>query len=83
VHILYKNGNLESIKLGNNILNGEIFQFVVPAGCWFASEPGSNFSFVGCTVSPGFDFADFELAIANELSKLYPQHESIIRKLTR
>jgi predicted cupin superfamily sugar epimerase len=85
VHIIYTNGNLETIKLGNNILNEETFQFVVPAGCWFASEPapGSNFSFVGCTVSPGFDFADFELADSNDLSKLYPQHESIIRKLTR
>jgi len=85
VHIIYKNENLETINLGNNILNGEIFQFVVPAGCWFASEPApeSNFSFVGCTVSPGFDFADFELANANNLSRLYPQHETIIRRLTR
>ena len=85
VHVIHENGNPETIKLGSNILNGETFQFVVPAGCWFASEPAeeSSFSFVGCTVAPGFDFADFELAEADALSELYPQHEKIIRRLTR
>jgi predicted cupin superfamily sugar epimerase len=85
VHVIHENGKLETIKLGSNILNGETFQFVVPANCWFASEPSaeSNFSFVGCTVAPGFDFADFELAHRDELSKLYPQHETLIRRLTR
>jgi len=84
-HVIHENGNLETIKLGSNILNGETFQFIVPANCWFASEPAkeSNFSFVGCTVAPGFDFADFELADAGRLSKLYPQHEALIRRLTR
>jgi len=58
---------------------------VVPAGCWFASEPAQNaaFSFVGCTVAPGFDFADFELAKATELIKIYPQHQDIIKRLCR
>lgn len=85
VHTIHLNGKLETIKLGNNILNGEVFQYVVPANCWFASEPAKNskFSFVGCTVAPGFDFADFELANTDELSKLYPQHKVLIRRLTR
>lgn len=85
LHIIDESGNLETIKLGSNILNGETFQFVVPANCWFASEPAPNskFSFVGCTVSPGFDFADFKLANANELSAIYPRHEALIRRLTR
>ncbi|MHA4875478.1 cupin domain-containing protein, partial [Enterococcus faecium] len=78
-------GILETIRLGNDLLNGEAFQFVVPANCWFASEPAENalFSFVGCTVAPGFDFADFELAKANELIALYPQYENIISRLCR
>lgn len=85
IHVLQKDGNAETVYLGADILNGEQFQFVVPAGCWFAAEvaPETLFSFVGCTVAPGFDFADFELADADELSKLYPQHEALIRKLTR
>ena len=63
----------------------EVFQFVVPAGTWFASEPGkeSAFSLVGCTVAPGFDFADFELAEYEQLSSEFPQHSTIIRRLCR
>ena len=85
IHILHLNGMLETVGLGNNISEGRHFQHVVPAGCWFASEPapGSVFSFVGCTVAPGFDFADFELAKANELSRQYPQHEKMISRLCR
>jgi uncharacterized protein len=85
VHVLYDDGKLEIIKLGNDIANGELFQYVVPANCWFASRPapGSSFCFVGCTVSPGFDFADFEMAKAEELILLYPQHTITIKELCR
>lgn len=85
IYVLHHNGSLEIIKLGNNVLNGEVFQAVVPAGCWFASEPAPNseFSFVGCTVAPGFDFSDFELAKAEELIKEFPQHETVIARLCR
>jgi len=85
VYIIDGVGSLEIVKLGNNITFGEVFQYVVPAGCWFASAPAEQtaFSFVGCTVAPGFDFADFELAEKNELVNQYPQHEGIINKLCR
>jgi predicted cupin superfamily sugar epimerase len=85
IYVLYLTGELEIIHLGNDITNGQTFQFVVPAGCWFASEPAkdSAFSFVGCTVAPGFDFADFEMAKADELIQLFPQHETIIKRLCR
>jgi uncharacterized protein len=85
IYIIHLNGKLELIKLGNNLNQGERFQAVVPAECWFASEPASDtaFSFVGCTVAPGFDFSDFELAKKGELSKLYPQHKLLISRLTR
>jgi hypothetical protein len=45
-------------------------------------EPG-GFALVGCTVSPGFDFADFEMANRSALLSAYPQHRSIIERLTR
>lgn len=85
VYVLYNDGKLEIIKLGNNIANGETFQFVVPADVWFASIPAATtaFSFVGCTVAPGFDFADFELAKTEVLLQQFPQHEQIIRQLCR
>lgn len=85
VYVLLNSGELSQIELGNDISKGQRFQYTVPANCWFASRPsiGSVFSFVGCTVAPGFDFADFELAKAESLSELFPKHEMLIRELTR
>lgn len=83
IHVIDKNGNLNTTRLGNNPEDGEVFQYVVPAGCWFASEPdiAASFSFVGCTVAPGFSFEDFELADKKDLAKLYPQHKEVIIRL--
>jgi len=85
IYVLHLDGSLQVIKLGSNVFNGEVFQAVVPAGCWFASEPApsSELSFVGCTVAPGFDFRDFELAKADELAKEFPEHEILIKRLCR
>jgi uncharacterized protein len=85
VYVLHDDGTMEIIKLGSNILHGEVFQYVVPANCWFASRPapGSAFCFVGCTVAPGFDFVDFEMAKADELIALYPQYAAILTELCR
>ncbi len=85
VHVIHLNGSLETVRLGNDIDKGHCFQYVVPAGCWFASEPtpGSVFCFVGCTVAPGFDFTDFEMANADQLIKQYPQYGEIIKRLCR
>jgi predicted cupin superfamily sugar epimerase len=77
-------GKLKETILGRDILNGEKLQYTVPANHWFASIPNTNsdFSFVGCTVSPGFDFQDFELATYSNLSQIYPSHSEIIKELT-
>ncbi len=85
VFVIDYNGELQTITLGNNITQGELFFYTVPANSWFASRPLQNaaFSFVGCTVSPGFNFEDFELAKVNELCRQYPQHEKMIRELCR
>ena len=85
VYVIDKNGILHTILLGNDPGQGQTFQYVVPANCWFASRPaaGSEYCFVGCTVAPGFEFDDFELANENELSVIYPQHAELIKQLTR
>jgi predicted cupin superfamily sugar epimerase len=85
VHVIHPDGQYELFRLGNNIAAGETFQAIVPAGCWFASEtvPGGVFSFVGCTVAPGFDFADFELAERKALSAQFPQQSELIMRLCR
>jgi predicted cupin superfamily sugar epimerase len=79
-----ENGNLLRTKLGTNLEKGEIPQYVVKANRWFGSFPSedSEYSFVGCTVSFGFDFEDFELANKESLLKLYPVHHEMISKLT-
>jgi len=84
VHVIHPDGKYELIKLGNDFTNEETFQAIVPAGSWFASEtaPGGEFSFVGCTVSPGFDFADFELAKGEELSEQFREYDALIKRLT-
>lgn len=85
IYLIRTDGRLDIIQLGNDFNNGKLFQYVVPANCWFASRPakGSAFCFAGCTVAPGFDFDDFEMADALSLSALYPQHASIIKELCR
>ena len=85
IYIIEQNGELKIISLGNDNEKVHAFQYVVPANCWFASRPasGSQYCFVGCTVSPGFEFDDFELAKGNELSAMYPQHKEIIKELCR
>lgn len=60
-------------------------QYVVKKGHWFGSRVigGGEFSFVGCTVSPGFLYEGFELAKAKALADRYPAHSKIIAELTR
>ena len=85
VHMIDANGAYSEISLGNNPEAGEVLQAVVKAGCWFASRvrDGKSFALVGCTVSPGFDFEDFELANRKKLVQRYPQHRKLIESLTR
>jgi uncharacterized protein len=73
-------GILEAHRLGNKNHPGEFPFCYVKAGSWFGACPakGSIFSLVGCTVSPGFDFDDFELADVRALLDQYPQYRQAI-----
>jgi uncharacterized protein len=84
VHLIDENGNYKSVLLGSNIETGEMFQFVIPRNTWFGAEvkDKSSFSLIGCTVSPGFDFDDFELGKKRDLSDKYPRYINIINYLT-
>jgi hypothetical protein len=86
IHVIHPNGEYECLKLGCNLKNGESYQLVVPANAWFASEPvgePGTFSLVGCTVAPGFDFIDFELAEAAVLIHQFPLYQQLISRLCR
>lgn len=84
VHCIAPEGAHQVLRLGANPAAGQQFQAVVPAGCWFGAElAGDGFALVGCTVAPGFDFADFEMGEAQPLAVRYPQHAALIKRLTR
>ena len=83
IYEINHSGHLTTHRLGNDPEKGETFQIMIKAGSWFASIPAeeSKYALVGCTVSPGFDFADFELANRATLSGQYPSHAELIGRL--
>jgi predicted cupin superfamily sugar epimerase len=85
IHVINLQGEYQLLKLGGNPEEGESFQAIVEAGCWFGAELSDprTFALVGCTVAPGFDYRDFEMADRGDLLERFPRHSSIIIKLTR
>lgn len=84
VHVLDENGTLISHRLGNPLTHpGTVFQAVVSAGLWFAAEceDPATFALAGCTVAPGFEFSEFELADIDALCSAYPAHAGFIARL--
>lgn len=85
LYILKDDGILEKIVLSNNPEDNGSYFALIKKGIWFAAKinRANSFTFVGCTVAPGFDFEDFELASRMELIKQFPQNKEIITQLTR
>lgn len=77
-------GRVTETRLGHGLERGDVLQHVVPAGHWFGAYPaaGSSYSFVGCTVAPGFEFEEFEMADRDELVQEFPHADGLIRLLT-
>ncbi len=82
---IIQEGTLTQVLLGNKFDKGEIPYTVVPAGAWFAAriKKSVQFALVSCVVSPGFDFADFEMADRPELLKAYPDLAASIQMFTK
>lgn len=84
-------GRLRTTRLGRDLAAGDVPQHVVPAGHWFgarlaatAATPSTDrLALVGCTVAPGFDFADFEMGERPVLLARFPDHADVITALTR
>jgi predicted cupin superfamily sugar epimerase len=55
-------GHRERLTLGSDLAAGQRPQAVVPADAWQAAQSLGDWTLVGCTVAPGFEFAKFELA---------------------
>lgn len=85
IHIINTTGEYKTLCLGNNTGHGTLPQCLVKAGNWFGATvtDRNSFALVGCTVAPGFDFKDFEMGKREHLIHRYPNHRSIIERLTR
>jgi predicted cupin superfamily sugar epimerase len=79
LHIVAPDGEASTITLGPE----GPFQTTVKAGHLFGATNDGAYALVGCTVAPGFDYADFEMPSRAALLEAFPQHEMLIRRLTR
>lgn len=84
LYMLREDGEAEVVRLGNDLARGDRPQVVVPAGVWQAAVPvGDQYALCGCTVAPGFDFADFELPTRAALVQRFPAIRELVERLTR
>ena len=82
---LLPDGTTQVVHLGPDVMNGQMLQHVVPLGVWQGSRvmDGGNFTLLGCTMSPGFEFSDYEEGTYDRLSSRYPAANRLLKKLTR
>jgi predicted cupin superfamily sugar epimerase len=77
-------GSGKEVILGSDLAAGQILQLVVPAGVWQGTRlvGDSGFALLGCTVAPGFDYADYRGASRAELTARWPAYAEQIQGLT-
>ena len=82
---LFPDGSGRHVVLGTDLAAGERPQLVVPRGVWQGSrlKEGGNWALLGCTVSPGFEFADYEEGSRLALTAAWPEFATTIAKLTQ
>ena len=81
---LWPDGSGKEVVLGPNLAAGEVPQLVVPAGVWQGTRlvGDTGFALLGCTVAPGFDYADYRDAARAELTAQWPAFAAEIARLT-
>jgi len=84
VHIIDPGGNYTRITMGDLSMQNHNYQITIPKNHWFGGivRKRDSYTLLGCTVSPGFDFKDFEMAEQDSLLSKFPEHREIILKLT-
>ncbi|GAB3649528.1 cupin domain-containing protein [Hymenobacter agri] len=82
--LLLTDGQLSRIVLGNDLAAGAVPQAMVPANTWFAAHlpQRTGYALVSCTVAPGFDFQDFELAERGALTREFPHLTEVVTQFT-
>lgn len=79
IHVLLPDKSYKKQTLSADSQDGSFVQ-IIPKYAWFAAKPVDKYVFAGCTVAPGFDFHDFEMAEEETLLKDYPAYQKIIRQ---
>jgi uncharacterized protein len=84
IYLIDEKGRLDETILGKKIADGEVFQTVIKKNNWFAAEVLNkrSYALIGCTVAPGFDFSDFELAERKNLIDNFSKHAELIKRFT-
>ena len=82
---LYPDGNGKIITLGNSLLDGDKFQQILAHGVWMGMQlkSGGEYALMGTSVTPGFEFEDFELGCRDKLIRRYPEFKNKITELTK
>jgi len=84
LHTLDPIAGHEVVRLGRDVRGGQRPQHVVRGGVWQAAvATGERYALCGCTVAPGFDFADFAMPSRAELTALFAGHADLVASLTR
>ena len=80
-----QNGKLKNVTLGSDLFLDQEPQVIVPPHTWQAAKliKGGKWALMGCTVAPGFEFADFVGATYADLAARFPEHKKVIRDFTR
>jgi uncharacterized protein len=73
---------LTAVTLGRDVRSGEQPQVIIPAGVLQAAVPRGDYTLAGCSVAPGFDFADWEMPSLDTLLARYPEHAELFRQFT-
>jgi predicted cupin superfamily sugar epimerase len=81
--LLYPDGSSRDVIMGNDPLEGQLVQFVIPAGVWQAGQmlEGGRYSLFGCTMAPGFTDDMFEGGTRGYLRHIYPERTADIDRL--
>lgn len=84
---LYPDGSGKRLLLGKNLERGMQPQVLIPSGIWQGARllPGGafDFSLMGTTMAPGFEYPDYQFGSRQELTRQYPEFEELITALTR
>jgi len=85
IHSLNNNSGYQQTKIGSVFSDNINPQFTIQKGLWFAAEieDKNSYALIGCTVAPGFEYTDFELANKELLLEQFPSYKEIINRLTK